>query len=51
MFTNVKKAPSNATGDEEEWVELLAEFKKFFGGYAKADEMAIWNERGSFRRG
>ena len=34
MFIDVKKAHLYATCDEEEWVELLAEFKKF-GKYAK----------------
>ena len=34
MFIDVKKAHFNATCDEEEWVELLDEFKKF-GKYAK----------------
>ena len=34
MFVDVKKAHLNAKCDEEEWVELPDEFKKF-GWYAK----------------
>ena len=34
MFINVKKAHCNAKRDEEEWVELPDEFKKF-GKHAK----------------
>ena len=34
MFVDVKKAHLNAKCDEEEWVELLDEFKKY-GRYAK----------------
>ena len=32
MLVDVKKAHLNAKCDEEEWVELPDEFKKFWGG-------------------
>ena len=50
MFVDVKKVHLNAKCDEEEWVELLDEFKKGWE-VRLVEEMAIRDEKGSVGMG